>query len=163
MNWDALGAIAELVGAIAVVATLTYLAIQIRTSRIGAASAATYSAMEGFSRWRANVMQNPQIASALARANKSEALSDEEQLQLRCLADELFILVAVGATETEQWSSINRDSIDFEYLRLVFEENPGLIDFWDRYRPVGGAVSKEYVEAVDELIREGRNDRLTDR
>ncbi|MFT4562959.1 MAG: hypothetical protein ACI9BW_002710 [Gammaproteobacteria bacterium] len=30
MNWDALGAISELVGALAVVATLVYLAIQIR-------------------------------------------------------------------------------------------------------------------------------------
>jgi len=45
-------------------------------------------------------------------------------------------------------------SIDFEYLRLVFEENPGLIRYWDRYRPVGVAVSREYVEAVDEPIRE---------
>lgn len=30
MNWDAIGAIGELVGAVAVVATLGYLAIQIR-------------------------------------------------------------------------------------------------------------------------------------
>ena len=30
MNWDALGAIGEIVGAIAVVATLAYLAVQIR-------------------------------------------------------------------------------------------------------------------------------------
>lgn len=30
MNWDALGAIAELVGAIAVVASLLYLAVQVR-------------------------------------------------------------------------------------------------------------------------------------
>ena len=32
MNWDAIGAIAELVGAIAVVATLFYLALQVRQS-----------------------------------------------------------------------------------------------------------------------------------
>ena len=32
MNWDALGAIGELVGAVAVVATLAYLAVQIRQS-----------------------------------------------------------------------------------------------------------------------------------
>ena len=103
-------------------------------------------------------MQNPQIASALVKANKSEFLSNEEELQIRCLADELFILVAVGATETEKWSSIDRNSIDFEYLRLVFKENPGLIEYWDRYRPVGVAVSQGYVEAVDGLIREMRND-----
>ena len=30
MNWEAIGVIAEVVGAVAVVATLTYLAVQIR-------------------------------------------------------------------------------------------------------------------------------------
>ena len=34
MNWDAIGAIGELVGAAAVVGTLFYLAIQIRLSNI---------------------------------------------------------------------------------------------------------------------------------
>ena len=41
MNWDALGAVAELVGAVAVLATLAYLAIQVRENalqlRLGAA------------------------------------------------------------------------------------------------------------------------------
>ena len=34
VNWDALGAIAELIGAIAVIATLAYLAIQVRQSKL---------------------------------------------------------------------------------------------------------------------------------
>ena len=34
MNWDAIGAIGEILGAIAVVATLFYLAVQIRYARI---------------------------------------------------------------------------------------------------------------------------------
>ena len=154
MNWEAIGVIAEVVGAVAVVATLTYLAVQIRTARIGAASAATYSAMEGYSRWRANILQNTDIAEAIAKANQSEALNECEQVQLRTLADELFILVAVGATETEKWSPLDRESIDFEYLRVIFEENPGLVNYWDRYRHIGATISEEYVKAVDDLIIE---------
>ena len=34
MNWDAIGAIAEIVGAMAVVVTLYYLAMQVRESRL---------------------------------------------------------------------------------------------------------------------------------
>ena len=34
VNWDALGAIGELIGAIAVIATLAYLAIQVRQSKL---------------------------------------------------------------------------------------------------------------------------------
>ena len=158
MNWDALGAVAELVGAIAVVATLTYLAVQIRTTRLGEASAATYSAMEGFSRWRSNILQNPQVAEALNRANNAQELSEQDQIYLRTIADELFILVGVGATESEKWGPLDRDSIDFQYLRLMFQENPGLVDFWQRYRSVGSAVSSDYVSAVDDLVTEIQDD-----
>ena len=154
MNWEAIGVIAEVVGAVAVVATLTYLAVQIRTARIDAASTATYSAMEGYSRWRASILQNTDIAEAIAKSNRSETLNECEQVQLRALADELFILVAVGATETEKWGPLDRESIDFEYLRVIFEENPGLVKFWDRYRDIGAAVSEEFVKAVDDLIIE---------
>jgi len=154
MNWEAIGVVTEVVGAIAVVATLTYLAVQIRTARIGAASAATYSAMEGYSRWRANILQNTDIAEAIAKANQSETLNEREQVQLRALADELFVVVAVGATETEKWSPLDRESIDFEYLRVIFEENPGLVNYWDRYRRIGATISEEFVKAVDDLIIE---------
>ena len=156
MNWEAIAAIGEIVGAIAVVATLIYLAIQIRTARISAASAATYSAMEGYSRWRANILQNSDIANAVAKANQYETLNEREQFQLRTLADELFILVAVGATETEKWGSINRQSVDLEYLKVVFEENPGLVQYWGRYRRIAATVSEEYVKAVDDFVIEIR-------
>jgi hypothetical protein len=34
MNWDAIGAVAELLGAIGVIASLVYLAVQIRQSSV---------------------------------------------------------------------------------------------------------------------------------
>ena len=40
MNWDAIGAIGEIVGALAVVISLMYLAAQIRTSNAAAKQAA---------------------------------------------------------------------------------------------------------------------------
>ena len=159
MNWEAISAVGEIVGAIAVVATLAYLAIQIRTARVDAASAATYSAMEGYSRWRANILQNSDIADAVAKANQSETLNEREQVQLRTLADELFILVAVGATQSEKWGPIDRESVDFEYLKVVFEENPGLAQYWGRYRRTAATVSEKYVKAVDDLLIEIRREK----
>lgn len=70
------------------------------------------------------------------------------------LIAELVGVVAVGATETEKWSSLDRESIDFAYLRVIFEENPGLVNYWDRYRHIGATVSEEFVKAVDDLIIE---------
>ena len=46
MNWDALGAVAELLGAIAVFATLAYLAVQVRQSNIVTREQAQYHMLQ---------------------------------------------------------------------------------------------------------------------
>lgn len=48
MNWDAIGAIGEIVGAIAVVATLIYFAIQMRQYTTGLRSATFNATMQEF-------------------------------------------------------------------------------------------------------------------
>jgi hypothetical protein len=50
MNWEAIGAIGEIVGAVAVVATLIYLANQIRVAGTAAESAGSYASAEVYSR-----------------------------------------------------------------------------------------------------------------
>jgi len=48
MNWEAIGAIGEIVGALAVVASLAYLVIQIRQNTAAVATATYESMMTGF-------------------------------------------------------------------------------------------------------------------
>lgn len=43
MNWDAIGAIGELVGALAVVLTLAYLAMEVRRNRLSTESSSVES------------------------------------------------------------------------------------------------------------------------
>ncbi len=42
MNWDAISGIAEFIGALAIIVTLIYLAIQTRQARIAAEQSATF-------------------------------------------------------------------------------------------------------------------------
>jgi len=51
MNWDAISAIGEILGAIAVVATLGYLAVQIRQNTT-ALSVSSFHASTQFADWR---------------------------------------------------------------------------------------------------------------
>ena len=51
MNWDAIGAVGEVIGALAVVATLFYLVIQVRQSR--QATEANTRAIRGNASWDA--------------------------------------------------------------------------------------------------------------
>ena len=48
LNWDAIGAVGEIVGALAVVVSLIYLATQIRTQNIEARLAAVHEISVGF-------------------------------------------------------------------------------------------------------------------
>ena len=48
MNWEAIGAIGEIIGAAAVVVSLIYLATQIRTQNNEARLAATHEILVGF-------------------------------------------------------------------------------------------------------------------
>ena len=58
MNWEAISAIGQIVGAIAVVVSLLYLAREIRTN----ASAARPASVSAFNRWLGQLAQNPHLA-----------------------------------------------------------------------------------------------------
>ena len=66
MNWDAIGAIAEIAGAIAVVTTLVYFVMQIRQYATGLRSATFHTTMQEFN--QINVAQlDPALADLLDR------------------------------------------------------------------------------------------------
>ena len=62
MNWEAVGAVGETVGAFAVVATLIYLAIQTKQTRQAVEANGFLSTMEIYSRWRTAIVQSPDLA-----------------------------------------------------------------------------------------------------
>jgi len=77
MNWDALGALGEIVGAAAVVASLIYLATQMRQTNT-LARAATYEAIGSrFSQLWMDMALNPEW-SEISRRWSSHSLSAEE-------------------------------------------------------------------------------------
>jgi len=81
MNWDAIGAIGEIVGAIAVVATLIYFAIQMRQYTTGLRSATFNATMQEFN--QINVAQlDPALADLFDRGMEDlDSLSPTEKYQ----------------------------------------------------------------------------------
>lgn len=81
INWEAVGAVGETVGALAVVVTLIYLATQIRTQNRESRLAAVHELTEAF---RAAIMsfQDPNLAAIFVKAKTGFAdLPEEERLQ----------------------------------------------------------------------------------
>ena len=90
MDWDAIGAIGEIVGAVAVVASLVYLATQIRTqireSRLAASRELTANLIETYS-----ALQTPQMADIWARGSKNyDALTESEKIQILAFFQRYF-------------------------------------------------------------------------
>ena len=90
MNWDAIGAVGEIVGASAVVVSLLYLAVQIRTQNTQARLSALHEISIGFREATAK-FANEDISDIFIRANEDfDALSDPELHRLIILTGGLF-------------------------------------------------------------------------
>ncbi len=74
MNWDAIGAVGEILGAIAVLATLGYLAIQIRQTGASARTQSYHLAIEQL----VNGALQPDFMELLLKSDTEDLTSDEE-------------------------------------------------------------------------------------
>ena len=121
MNWEAIAAVGEIVGAAAVLITLIYLAVQIRQNTSAVATATYESAMTGFNDINVVVASHPTLASLLDRGCQNpESLNAEEVVQfnflLRCYANQwwkLFKLHERGSLPSGEWSIFAREAAQF--------------------------------------------------
>ena len=95
MNWEAIGAIGEIIGAFAVVVTLFFLAMQLRqnaksvdeSNRLQRAAAIDRH-NDTISRWRGRLMTNSELAEIWMKARAGEQLTKVEQLRVHnCCID----------------------------------------------------------------------------
>ena len=111
MNWDALGAIGEIVGAIAVVGTLGYLALQIRSQNRQANASMQKEIVESFNTLHVSVMTNQSLANVIAKVRNGNELSDGEVLQWESTVNStLNSYVAVQRAYDQ--GQIDRDTYD---------------------------------------------------
>ena len=76
VTWEAAGVIAEAIGALAVIATLIYLSVQIRENSSAQATNSLWMMTQVFNQTHESILNNPEIARLAAEAKKGE-LTDE--------------------------------------------------------------------------------------
>jgi hypothetical protein len=134
MNWDALGAIAELLGAIAVVATLAYLSVQLRqnTASVRTSSAAAHS--EAMRSLNIAVAQDAELVRLYwaGLANRA-ALTDEDRRRFD------FLIGATTQGMEQMWRFHEEGVIDDgawlgqQAALSWMAHEPGFIDYLDVY------------------------------
>ena len=83
MNWEAIGAIGELFGAIAVVATLMYLARQMRQDARATTGETMGSWLADYNNMLLEILRDPEVARICR-----QGLTDFEQLDENCFPSE---------------------------------------------------------------------------
>ena len=148
MNWEALGAIGEIVGAVAVILTLGYLAVQIRQNTRAIRASAHQDTTRDVSEFLSRVADSPDLARILRVGMKNwDDLDEDERMRFSMLLfrvffnfQHLFSLHREGTLDPEYWAS------QWEVM-LWYIRQPGVVRWWSvsksRLRP--GFV--EYMES----------------
>ena len=156
MNWDALGAIGEIVGALAVVASLTYLAIQTRANTKALKTNASLHQTNTFIDVVRSTYENPEVTDLvvlLSEVKAIEELSKRDYMRAHSL---LSANMKAAEQNYHQWKNGNLS--DEEWLRISEGFNafmaslPVLIELWK----AGSYVHfpQEFVDHLNNQIAE---------
>lgn len=148
MTLEQLGSIGELVGGIAVVASLLYVAVQLRQNTNIHKSYARQSIAARASEFQLAAAQNDEILAVVTKLFRQEELSPQEEVRLHfflgCLlraTEEAFLQHRDGFLEDEYWDK--RANLMLNYLRY-----PGIFEGWrNRLRSTYHSAFVEWVES----------------
>ena len=90
MDWDAIGAIAEAVGALAVIITLVYLTFQLRQNTKAIELSTYRGVIDDANQWQYKVIDSPEIAELYIAGMRGDELSSSDRLRFSLLMNTLF-------------------------------------------------------------------------
>ena len=149
MNWDVISSLSELVSAAAVVITLIFLTLELRRTRKAAESQGTLTSVGLASNVRTNILQNSDIAEALAGINAGDELTKTQRVQIAMLSDELFISLAVANEFSASSGALHDLSAEIQYGIDILKANPGLVSEWERLKPFIRMISPSLIPPLD--------------
>ena len=154
MSWDAIGAVGELLGALGVILTLGYLAVQIRQNTRTVRTATAQAIQTAMNEAHAHVKQDP-TAARIYRVGLSEPskLDEDEQVQF---AMTMYSIFAQFENIFYQHQQGTLDSAIFSRHSSAMEFNlqtPGGVDWWQSWK---GRFSEDFVSFL--AARHATND-----
>jgi hypothetical protein len=133
MNWEAIGAIGEILGAIGVIATIGYLAIQIRQNTKTQQSAIAQATTASRTSWYDLVISDPEIGDIWTKGHaEPDSLSGQEGPRFIWMIsrifsnlEEFYLQFQHGMLPEEQWLAYRR------FGQTMLLENPVIADWWE--------------------------------
>jgi hypothetical protein len=150
MNWEALGAIGEIVGAVAVVVTLGYLAVQIRQNTRSLRAAAVQEVVRSANEWSSLQVRDAKLSVIFAKGiNDYSSLSAEQQAQFSHMLYVAFRNYWVAKELTDQGLiAVNASEAYEAAIRFVFQ-SPTMLNWLDESGPY---LARELRERIRNLV-----------
>ena len=149
MNWDALGALAELLGALAVLVTVAFLALQMRQNTKALRSESMNSALASTQNWYLQMGMNAQAAQVWMKGIQTpdectqvEYAQFVGQVQAMLISHQAtFRLGMQEALDADIRGSLNR-------ILLNIKDQPGFEQFWAERRDQFDAPFRQFIDEI---------------
>tara|TARA_B100000674_G_scaffold32605_1_gene22844 strand:+ start:1653 stop:2186 length:534 start_codon:yes stop_codon:yes gene_type:complete len=151
MTISELGSIGELIGAIATVATLLYLALQIRANTHQAKYNAINDIIDRINKWQSRIADTPDLMKSWIEGTKNyQALSIEDQVRFTSTAVEILTGIE-AALESAKTDGIKQESVAAVKVMVhQLMRNKGVREYW----LISGRnlFAQDFVVVVDEIL-----------
>ena len=150
VNWDAIGAVGEVVGAFAVVLTLGYLAVQVRQSTKMARSNVRQAFSDSIASMATSLVERDDLARIVQKEFDGETLEPHEKtrLEARCFSamrqwENIYLQYRDGLVTSGEWTAYRQN------LQRLFK-NAAYREFW---RWSGSMFAPAFREEVDLMLQ----------
>ena len=146
MNWDAIGAVGEVVGAFAVVLTLAYLTMQVRQADLGIRASTYQSLLAERANVNMTISANADLASIVRRGFSGEELDPDERQRFHGIALQAFLLFN-SAHRLYQSGVIDDDDWRTDLgLIVAWKSWPDFSSWWSTQRNLFNPVFADFVD-----------------
>jgi len=153
MNWDAIGAVAELVGAVGVIASLLYLAGQVRANTLAAAVSAKLNSTELLNKFIDVLIGDPELNDIFLRGIADlDTLSKEEYFRFSNMSLKAFWFFSAAHYQYRRRTITEDEYHESRAVLRYWLRGPGCRSWWDKLGRA--AVSPSFRAFVDGEIRE---------
>jgi hypothetical protein len=145
MNWEAIAAIGQMLGSVAVFVTLGYLAVQIRQNTVALRHSSRRGVIQDANAWRYQMIDSPEVAELYLTGLRAPGdLSPNDRFRFRMLLDALF----------NHWDHAflfgEQGVIQIANIRRILAQ-PGGAGYWSRARDPGSIFTPAFIEYIDGL------------
>ena len=131
MNWDAIGSIAEFIGAVAVILTLIYLALQTKHNVLAVNQSAQQNLVTEMGAAMGALFENPEVAEIYLKGISSySSLTPLEKVRFSSLfhqfarvSEQAYLSFRAGTLDAQVWQGLEAQVLD------VFS-SPGVQEWW---------------------------------